>query len=235
MTEAALVSVIIPVYNGAQFLPEAVASVRAQAYAPIEIILVDDGSTDHTAQVVQTLGADLRYVYQPNRGVAAARNHGLALAQGELIAFLDVDDLWPAQKLTQQIAALSAEEEIQMVWGMTWDQPYQGFVAPTVTDQAVLRLTSCLGSLLCRKEVFDLVGSFDESLLVSEDLDWIRRVQEKGIRVKQLPEPGLIYRRRPGSLTFGKPRQEMGWLPVIKALLARRRTGEQTNHLASQG
>ena len=104
MTTNVLLSVIMPVYNGAEFLAEAVASIVAQAYQPLEIIVVDDGSTDETATIVQSLGGEIRYLYQFNQGPAAARNAGLALAQGDLIAFLDVDDLWPADKLAQQMA-----------------------------------------------------------------------------------------------------------------------------------
>lgn len=87
------------------FLPAAVASIRAQGHTSLEIIIVDDGSTDTTAQVAHARGADLRYVCQPNQGPAAARKLGLTLAQGELIAFWDVDNLWPLHKLAQQIAS----------------------------------------------------------------------------------------------------------------------------------
>src|ERR1700682_4446766 len=101
-----LVSIIIPVYNAAHFLPQAMASIRAQGYDSLEIVVVDDGSTDNCADVAKSLGSDVRYDRQVNRGPSAARNRGLALARGELIAFLDVDDQWPAQKLSVQLGRL---------------------------------------------------------------------------------------------------------------------------------
>ncbi len=112
-----LVSVIIPAYNAAQFLREAVASVRAQGYSPIEIVIVDDGSTDNTAETIRSLGEGIRYVRQANAGPAAARNRGLAEARGEWVAFLDGDDLWPADKLRVQAARLEADPSLDVVLG----------------------------------------------------------------------------------------------------------------------
>lgn len=224
-----LISVIIPAYNSAAFLAEAIASVRAQAYQPLEIIVVDDGSTDHTAQVVQELGADIRadirYVYQQNQGPAAARNTGLALAQGELIAFLDADDLWPADKLAQQVPCLLANGETQVVWGYTQIQTYPA------TDLAVPapapNFHSLVGSILCRKALFALVGSFDATLRLGEDMDWFKRLYEYKVALKKLPALALIYRRRPGSLTYGKPIQELGWLSIIRRTVERRRASAE--------
>ena len=100
-SEKPLVSVIMPVYNGAAFLTGAIDNIRRQNYEPLEIIIVDDGSTDSTGQIVASFGSDIRYVYQANQGPAAARNHGLRLATGDLIAFLDVDDLWAENRFVQ--------------------------------------------------------------------------------------------------------------------------------------
>ncbi len=237
MATSKLISVIVPVYNGEEFLPEAIASIRAQAYAPLEIIVVDDGSTDRTAQVVQALGMDLRYIYQPNQGPAAARNQGLALARGELIAFLDADDLWPPHKLAHQVAALSADNDgAQMVWGTTQIQAYPGNadpLPPTATastatlPSSITRLTPCVGSFLCRQAVFQQVGVFDPTLRLGEDLDWLTRVQESGIVMKRSPEVGVIYRLRSGSLTSGNHSlYAAGLFNAIKNSLARRRIVE---------
>lgn len=120
MTEASrLVSVIIPVYNGEAFLAEAVESIQRQNCHSLEIIIVDDGSTDSTGSVVASLQADVRYVYQPNNsGPAAARNRGLQMAQGNVIGFLDADDdLWPDNKLAVQLACLAAQPRTEIVLG----------------------------------------------------------------------------------------------------------------------
>lgn len=225
MVENALISVIIPVYNGAEFLPDAVASVRAQAYAALEIIVVDDGSTDHTAQVVQTLGNGIRYLYQPNQGPAAARNVGLAAAQGELIAFLDADDLWPVDKLAQQLPALAAAPETAIVWGCTQICAYQGDASefpPLAPEWFPL-----LGSTLCRRAVFQQVGGFEPTLRYAEDVDWFIRLREQQIVVQKLPAIGLLYRLRAGSMTHGKAIVELGLFDSIRRSLQRRRAGEE--------
>src|SRR5579871_1893267 len=100
-------SVIIPVYNAEAFLAQAVESVRRQTVKPLEIIVVDDGSTDNSAQVAARL--DVHYIYQPNRGPAAARNRALTAARGQFIAFLDADDLWPDNKLAMQTEILTQD------------------------------------------------------------------------------------------------------------------------------
>ena len=112
-----LVSVIIPAYNAARFLPNAVASVRRQAYAPLEILIFDDGSQDDCARVAAELGEPVRYVRQEQSGPAAARNRGLELAQGEFVGFLDADDEWPEQKLSIQMSRLLASPELDIVLG----------------------------------------------------------------------------------------------------------------------
>ena len=110
MNDKLTVSVIIPVYNGERFLDEALQSVLAQTLPPDEVIVVDDGSNDRTAQIVAEVAAQaavsFQYVYQTNQGSAAARSHGVRLARSELIAFQDADDLWSADKLAIQVALL---------------------------------------------------------------------------------------------------------------------------------
>ena len=98
-----LISCVIPVFNGERYLGEALESVLAQSYQPLEVIVVDDGSTDETAEVARRYGERVRYVWQPNAGETAARNLGLTAAHGEFIAFLDADDVWDSEKLERQI------------------------------------------------------------------------------------------------------------------------------------
>lgn len=216
------VSVIMPVYNGAAFLAEAVASIAAQAYQPLELIVVDDGSTDETAAVVQTLGGVIHYHYQPNQGPAAARNAGLALAQGELIAFLDVDDLWPVDKLAQQMACLQANPATQVVWGQTLLRPYQQ-ADETAFPPLPPNWLPVLGSLLCRKAVFAQVGGFDPTMRFGEDVDWFIRLREQQVVIARLSALGLLYRVRPGSMTYNKTLPEVGVFDIIRRVQQRRR------------
>lgn len=109
------VSVVIPTYNRAAFLGAAVASIRAQTYPCTEIVIVDDGSTDDTAQVVTTLGPGIRYVTQTNAGPAAARNRGIHEARGDLVAFLDTDDRWLPEKIALQVEILQREPSVALV------------------------------------------------------------------------------------------------------------------------
>ena len=111
------VSVIIPVYNGVKYLADAVASIVRQDHEPLEIIIVDDGSTDETSAVARSLPGDIRYIYQTNSGAASARNRGLEMAIGDVICFLDADDMWSDDKLAVQLALFSADDSLQVVLG----------------------------------------------------------------------------------------------------------------------
>lgn len=224
MVENALISVIIPVHNGAEFLPDAIASVRAQGYSSLEIIVVDDGSTDRTAQVVQTLGESIHYLYQQNQGPAAARNAGVAAARGELITFLDADDLWPADKLALQLPALAAAPHAVLVWGYTQICPYKPITAtiPPIEPNWM----PLLGSVLCRREVFQQVGLFEPTLRYGEDVDWFIRIREQQVVVEKMSAISLFYRLRIGSMTYGKVLAELGLFETIRRSLQRRRPEE---------
>jgi glycosyltransferase involved in cell wall biosynthesis len=179
------VSVIIPTFNRRKFVREAVASVRAQRLGAGEIVVVDDGSTDGTAETLtRTFGNGIRLVRTPNRGVAAARNAGVADSCGDLIAFLDSDDLWLPDKLSTQAAFLREYPETEICQtGETWIRngvrvnPCAHHRKPN-GDVFVPSLQRCLVSpsaVLLRRSLFERVGGFDESLPACEDYDlWLR-------------------------------------------------------------
>lgn len=232
MNNKPFVSVIIPVYNSQRFLAEAVASVRAQNYAPLEIIIVDDGSTDGTAEVVRGLGDDICYVYQANAGPAAARNRGLGLAQGEFIAFQDADDVWAGNKLALQMNLLEQRPTVQAVlgyaqWVYTADD---GTLIPLAGDLAEPRLISVLQGALFRRAVFDQVGLLDEQLRRGEDTDWYLRAFEQGMQVFTHQDVVLYYRRHGANLTKNHQEAPLNLLLIIRRSLARRRrlTGQPT-------
>lgn len=203
-----LISVIIPVHNGERFLAEAIQNIQQQNYQPLEIIVVDDGSTDRTAEIAAHFQAQTRYVYQSNQGPASARNRGLKLAQGELIAFHDVDDLWTEHILADFISYLVANPDIEIVQGLI--QCRQIEISEEYKNQFIYRDVSSpyqfinLGSAIFRKSVFDKVGLLDETLWFNEDTDLFLRAWEQNITKVVLPKVMLLYRKHNCNMTLGR-------------------------------
>jgi glycosyltransferase involved in cell wall biosynthesis len=218
-----LVSVIVPVYNGEDFLADALASIRLQDYCPLEIVVIDDGSTDGTGELAVTLGQDVNWIQQQNRGPAAARNAGLAIAHGEFIAFLDADDLWPPGKLQSQIDLLLANPAVEIVLGCIQGVGYSGIPPSLATDAKGSFLGVHLGSAVFRKSVFTKVGSFDENLRYSEDHDWFFRAREQHIAIISIPQVTLLYRRHGSNMTLDKNTKGYQLTRVLKRSLDRRR------------
>jgi glycosyltransferase involved in cell wall biosynthesis len=219
-----LVSVVIPVFNGERFLREAVQSVLDQKYSPVEIIIVDDGSTDSTANVARSLPETVRYLHQTNKGPAAARNRGIEHAQGSLIAFADADDLWPAAKLELQLPYLIRDPTIEIVMGRTQQVLLSGAVNDQTQEQFAEPVFSVnLGSAVIRKSVFEHVGLFDETMRYSEDLDWFLRAREGGAAIKTIDAVTLFYCQHEQNMTRGKSTSELNVLKALKRSLDRRR------------
>jgi glycosyltransferase involved in cell wall biosynthesis len=216
---------VIPVFNGERFLREAVESVLAQNYSPIEIIIVDDGSTDGTRAVAQTLPEIVCYLHQTNQGPAAARNRGIEHAQGSLIAFADADDLWPRAKLELQLPYLLDDPAIEIVMGriqqvlsscaVNGETQAQTFAEPTFSVN--------LGSVVIRKSVFERVGLFDATMRYSEDVDWFMRAREAGVAIMTIDAVTLFYRQHDANMTRGKNASELNILKTLKRSLDRRR------------
>jgi glycosyltransferase involved in cell wall biosynthesis len=194
-----LVSVVIPAFNRAHLIGRAIGSVLAQHYSHFEIIVVDDASTDDLAEVLAQF-ADPRLhsiVHPQNRGAAAARNTGIAAAQGEFVAFLDSDDSWYADKLGFQIAAMRDQPPEVAGHVCAYECIKIGYspreVAPNWINQAFQRavLFGCScgpgTTLLCRRSVFADVGPLDETLRRLEDWDWLLRLAAKGYRLLASP------------------------------------------------
>ena len=218
-----LVTVVIPVFNGADFLADAVASVLAQNYASLEIIVVDDGSEDAIDAVVASLPADVRLFRQTNGGPAAARNAGIRNASGEFIAFLDVDDLWPPGTLTVLAEALAARPDTCVVRG------HAQIVERNNQDQTLNYLGNpresfahYIGAGLYRREAFHRVGLFDAGMRFNEDSDWYARAREAGLDMVRLPHVTLLVRRHERNMTRGKSMRELEQLQLLRKAIARR-------------
>lgn len=224
------ISVIIPVYNGAAFLRAAIDSVLSQTCPPAELIVVDDGSTDDSAHLVADLvppsTTRLTLAGQPNLGPAAARNHGLSVATGELVAFLDADDLWLPQKLELQVGYLAAHDECAGVVAhmATFLEP--GAAWPSGRNRAYYDLCPPaynFSTLLIRGAVFDQVGWLDPSLRTGEDSDWFFRARDAGINLGVVPEVLLRRRFHSSNLSSSSAANSQQMLDIIRASVSRRR------------
>jgi glycosyltransferase involved in cell wall biosynthesis len=221
------VSAVVPVWNGARFLAEALASARAQTRPPDEIIVVDDGSNDASAEIAAAVPG-VRVVGQPHAGVAAARNRGLDEARGELIAWLDADDVWTPDKLEIQVAEMEARPELGFTCTLQRMRLENGvarphWVAPAelVADSRVVG--TC--SMVARAWAFARVGKFDPRLLLGEDTDWIVRAADLGVPMAVVERTLLERRVHEANLSLGRgaPRKEI--LQLLRASIARKRGG----------
>ncbi len=224
-----LISVIVPVYNGANFIHDAIENIIAQNYPSLEIIFVNDGSTDNSEEVIKELKIDYRYFFQENQGPAVARNRGIMEATGDFIALLDVDDLWPENNLNHLMDELLAEDDILVVQG--YAQHTERNLQTGLYEYIGNPLESFpgyLGAGLYRKEAFSVVGMFDALFAYTgEDSDWYKRASEMDINLKKLEEVTLYVRRHNANMTGGKTLVELNALKVFKRSLDRIRNPYQ--------
>ncbi|MGR3310382.1 MAG: glycosyltransferase [Candidatus Brocadiales bacterium] len=205
------VSVIIPTYNSATFLPEAIESVFAQTYKDYEIIVIDDGSTDNTKEVLNPYFDKIKYIYQQNHGAGSARNTGIKHSQGEYIAFLDADDIWLPEKLHIQANYLDNNPEIAMVYSQCLQVSTDGRLTkkrsrdrnlPSGEVFNILFLHNFVftSTVVVRNRVLSAIGLFDESFTISQDRDlWLRVAGE--FKVSGIHKPLCKYRNAGGSLS----------------------------------
>jgi glycosyltransferase involved in cell wall biosynthesis len=205
------VSVIMPAYNSAKYIAEAIDSVLAQTYPMLEIIVVDDGSTDSTGEIVKKYvekqrnketKRQIRYIYQENKGPAAARNNGIRAAKGGYIAFLDSDDIWLTEKIELQMAKFGEDDSYSMIHTGRIRIGLDGAVQPAkayevqdgfIFEKLLMTNFICTSTSLVKKTCFDEVGLFDEDSNICEDYDmWLRiSVNHKIGLIKQ---PLIKYR-----------------------------------------
>lgn len=187
------ISVIIPVYNGAHFLPGAIDNVLEQNVPSVEIIVVNDGSNDDTEQVANEYAEHIIYMSQPNRGPSAARNLGLTRAQGEFLAFLDCDDRWSSNNLSTLSKALN--HDIDIVLGQVQEQRFDPRQDRWVPSRS-LTFSLSLVAMLTRRSTFEQIGPLDETIHIGEDKDWFYRAREQHKKIVYLENHVSQYHRR---------------------------------------
>jgi GT2 family glycosyltransferase len=216
MATEPLISIIIPVFNGADTLEETLRAAQAQTWQNLEIIVVDDGSTDNSATIAQMFGASdprLRVIRQPNRGLPGARNVGMAAARGDFIAPLDADDLWHPEKLARQMAVFDqSPSNVALIYTWAWDIDGDGRMLPqgwrggyetgNILGSLVARnLIGNGSSVLFRTECLRRAGGYDESMTEGcEDWEFYLRLAEL-FEIRLVPAVLLGYRQRSGSLS----------------------------------
>lgn len=195
---APTVSVIIPVYNAEPWLAETIESVLGQTCPPQQVIVVDDGSTDQSAAVARRYARYIQLVAQPNAGCAHARNHGVALAQGELLAFLDADDGWLPERLALQLAALAEAPTLEAVFGQIEQRCAPDLAEQPVAFAAQVQDGCTLNTLLIRRRAFQRIGAFDPALHLINAIEWLWRARRMGLQSEILPQV-VAWRRIHGE------------------------------------
>jgi glycosyltransferase involved in cell wall biosynthesis len=228
------VSVIIPSFNAERYVSEAIDSVLRQTYAPFEVLVIDDGSTDGTPAVAATFGSAIRFDRQPHKGLSATLNRGIQLAQGELIAFLDNDDVWVLDKLQKQMDVLLAQPKIDMVFGYS-----QYFASPDLDEAAARRLlipdkpqaAYLKSAMLLRRQSLLMVGLFDTTLRMGDFVDWYARAMDAGLKAHLLPDV-VFYRRVHGhNMTILDRASQADYVRIAKAALDRRRSNARSRNI----
>jgi glycosyltransferase involved in cell wall biosynthesis len=223
----AVVSVVIPVRNGVRYLGEAIQSVLAQGYPEIEVIVVDNASTDGSKAAAEGFGAPVRVIDEPRRGAAHARNSGASLARGEYFAFLDADDLWAPGKLARQLNELESRPGLDMVFTFG-----ENFLSPELTEEQRRAVSFAPGvipfimpsAMLARRESFSRVGPIPD-LREGEFIAWYGLALSMGIRSEVIPE-ALVRRRVHLSNSTRLAAHPGDLLRAAKMVLDQRRSGK---------
>jgi len=221
-----LVSVIISVYNGEKYLAETIESVVNQNYPNIEIIIVDDGSTDSSGKVAQRFVPSARYHYQPNCGIAAAWNKGIELARGNFFSFLDADDYWSKNKIQRQMDIFREDSTLDIVFGQV-----KQFHSPELSEEEKQKIWCPdklmpgvhAGTMLIKRKSYFRVGLFNTKWRRGIFNDWHLRATELGLRMHMLPD--LLMWRRLHRANHGIVNRDksVDYVRMLKASLDRRR------------
>ena len=218
-----LISVIVPVFNGERYLAEALRSIEKQTYPHIEIIVVNDGSFDETMSVIKSFPSVIS-LSQPHSGLSAALNNGIQNSKGHFFAFLDADDIWVKDKLSNQMKIFMEDPGIEAVFG---------HIVPFICSKEIMDAEGgnpipkmpgyCKGSMLIKKKSFFRIGFFDTSWEIGDFIDWYKRAKEKDLKTALIPE--VVMKRRIHSRNMSSSKKQRGkdYIRILKAALDRSR------------
>lgn len=217
-----LISVIVPVYNGEKYLAHALESIMAQDYKLLDIIVINDGSTDKSAQIAKSY--PVRYSFQAHSGLGAALNHGIKLARGDYFSFLDADDLWVKTKLSRQLACFKNDPTLDMVFGKVTE--FKDIDGKKSRVTSLGRGSLMKGTMLIKRDAFFRVGLFETKWQLGDFIDWYLRAHE--MKLKSHTLPNILYKRRIHKSNMGKRLrgERKDYLHILKASLDRRKMGE---------
>ncbi|MFC1550423.1 glycosyltransferase family 2 protein [Candidatus Neomarinimicrobiota bacterium] len=219
------VTVIIPVFNDETHIAQAIDSVMQQGYEPLEVIVVDDGSDDKTAEIVKSFPL-VKYIHQENAGVSAARNTGISQANGEYIAFLDSDDKWLPLKLKKQTEIMEKNERIDLTITKMRVELESGMEWPAWLNEEHYRqdpVGYLPSTLLARKSAFEQIGIFNEKFKHSEDADWFFRAKDAGLQIKIIDEVLLLRLIHPQNRSHALQNETKDFFNMIRQSVQRKK------------
>lgn len=216
------ISVIIPTYNHGKYLEEAINSVLLQTYSTIEIIVVNDGSTDNTADILKPYLSRIHYFQQENKGISAARNAGIQQATGDYLAFLDADNKWCADKLERQFQVMQQDPSVDMTFGHV-----QQYYCQHISMDAKMKL-QCpeeiipginASTMLIKSASFHKIGYFDSQWSTGEFIDWYIKAQTAGLKENMLDDLVLYRRIHEGHLNMRTKRNFQHYIHILRKKL----------------
>lgn len=219
------VSVVIPVHNGDRYLAASIQSVLDQDHAGLELLVIDNGSTDATAEVAGAFSS-VRYFHLADKGLSKALNYGVERCRGAFLGFLDADDLWSPNRLAVQLEAFARDHAVEVVFGHV-----EQFISPELEESIKARLSirdrqlpgRHRSSMLIRKESFWRVGPFEPSMDLAEFIDWYMRAAEHNLRELMLPDVVTLRRVHGGNLGYTDRHRRVQYARALKRGLDRRR------------
>jgi len=221
-----LITAAIPVRDGEAYLAEAIESVLAQSRPCDQVVVVDNGSSDRSAEIAAGFGSPVEVVSEARPGIGTARNAALRAARGDYLAFLDADDLWEPEKTARQLAAFEAEPRLQLVFGHV-----RQFVSPDLAEEETegLRVSAepqpgqHMGAMLMRREVIEAIGPWPDDVRVSDGLTFLLRARELGLAQAMLPETVTLRRVHGANHSIHNRDQRAEFARHLKRSLDRRR------------